>query len=564
MKVFWIIIGILVVFTVLGIIDRIRKEKELLLKVKSSFGIRVGENPMPSERYVSLAAYLESLPKDDADIDAITWNDLDMDRIFMGLNHTCSAIGEEVLFAYLHKPCIDVSELERREQLIQLFSEDEELRVKTGRAFLGMGKLRAISVYDYMMRIHDIKRETNLRHYAVLAVYVAAVVLLFCGFVPLGVGLIFAAGLFNTATYLKRKGEIQPYLDAVSYISRWIKTLDKLSEDISKEKDTVIKDELKSVSGDIAIFRHFVRGSSLLAPVNPTGGGLMEMVLEYVRMLFHVDLIQFNRIYQIFEEHQTELHRLFTVTGRLDSMRAIASYRAYKKDYCIPVLHMEPLRSLKADAICHPLVDEPVANSISAERPVLLTGSNASGKSTFLKTLAVNAIFAQTIHTVLAKEYEADCFRILSSMALKDDLATKESYYIVEIRSLKRILDASEGSIPVLCFIDEVLRGTNTAERIAASSRILRYLAEQKALVFAATHDLELTTLLQDVYDNYHFSEQVHEDIVVFDYCLKPGRATSRNALKLLQMMEYPETITEKANVLVEEFLSTGEWKEQE
>ena len=563
MKAFWIIIGILLALIFLGILDRIRKERELLQKVKSSFGIQPEDASMSSERYASLSAYMQSLSETECDIDEITWNDLDMDRIFTGLNHTCSAIGEEVLFAYLHKPVTDVRELERREQLIQAFSDNEELRVQTGCTFLSMGKLRKISVYDYVMRLHDVKREKNLRHILMLAVYAASVVLMICGLVPLGVGLFFLTALVNMTTYLKRKGEIQPYLDAVSYISRWIQALDKLSDNLFKNDNSVVTEELKSVSDDIVVFRSFVRGSAMLAPINPAGGGIMELFMEYVRMLFHVDLIQFNRIYRIFEEHQEELHRLFTVTGRLDSMRAIASYRAYKKDFCIPELHEMPKRSLRVQDICHPLVSEPVANSISAERPVLLTGSNASGKSTFLKTLAVNAIFAQSIHTVLAKEYEADCFHVLSSMALRDDLATKESYYIVEIRSLKRILDASEKSVPVLCFIDEVLRGTNTAERIAASSRILRYLAEQKALVFAATHDLELTSLLQDIYDNYHFSEQVREDVVVFDYCLKPGRATSRNALKLLQMMDYPDSITSKANVLVEEFLSSGEWKEQ-
>lgn len=563
MKAFWIIIGILLALIFLGILDRIRKERELLQKVKSSFGIQPEDASMSSERYASLSAYMQSLSETECDIDEITWNDLDMDRIFTGLNHTCSAIGEEVLFAYLHKPVTDVRELERREQLIQAFSDNEELRVQTGRTFLSMGKLRKISVYDYVMRLHDVKREKNLRHILMLAVYAASVVLMICGLVPLGVGLFFLTALVNMTTYLKRKGEIQPYLDAVSYISRWIQALDKLSDNLFKNDNSVVTEALKSVSDDIVVFRSFVRGSAMLAPINPAGGGIMELFMEYVRMLFHVDLIQFNRIYRIFEEHQEELHRLFTVTGRLDSMRAIASYRAYKKDFCIPELHEMPKRSLRVQDICHPLVSEPVANSISAERPVLLTGSNASGKSTFLKTLAVNAIFAQSIHTVLAKEYEADCFHVLSSMALRDDLATKESYYIVEIRSLKRILDASEKSVPVLCFIDEVLRGTNTAERIAASSRILRYLAEQKALVFAATHDLELTSLLQDIYDNYHFSEQVREDVVVFDYCLKPGRATSRNALKLLQMMDYPDSITSKANVLVEEFLSSGEWKEQ-
>ena len=126
MKAFWIIIGILLALIFLGILDRIRKERELLQKVKSSFGIQPEDASMSSERYASLSAYMQSLSETECDIDEITWNDLDMDRIFTGLNHTCSAIGEEVLFAYLHKPVTDVRELERREQLIQAFSDNEE------------------------------------------------------------------------------------------------------------------------------------------------------------------------------------------------------------------------------------------------------------------------------------------------------------------------------------------------------------------------------------------------------------------------------------------------------
>ena len=121
-------------------------------------------------------------------------------------------------------------------------------------------------------------------------------------------------------------------------------------------------------------------------------------------------------------------------------------------------------------------------------------------------------------------------------MALRDDILSQESYYIVEIRSLKRILDLTRSSeLPVLCFIDEVLRGTNTVERIAASSRILQAIAEQGGLCFAATHDIELTYLLEKEYDNYHFEEQVEDDKVTFDYCLREGRACTRNAIRLLK-----------------------------
>ena len=192
---------------------------------------------------------------------------------------------------------------------------------------------------------------------------------------------------------------------------------------------------------------------------------------------------------------------------------------------------------------------------------MLLTGSNASGKSTFIKTVALNAILAQTLHTVLAENYQASWFCIASSMALRDDILSQESYYIVEIRSLKRILDLTRSSeLPVLCFIDEVLRGTNTVERIAASSRILQAIAEQGGLCFAATHDIELTYLLEKEYDNYHFEEQVEDDQVTFDYCLREGRACTRNAIRLLKMLGYDEKIVDDANERVALFLKSGNW----
>ena len=88
----------------------------------------------------------------------------------------------------------------------------------------------------------------------------------------------------------------------------------------------------------------------------------------------------------------------------------------------------------------------------------------------------MNAILAQTVYTCTATEYAAPFFKIQTSMALRDDLESKESYYIVEIKSLKRILEESKEEAPLLCIIDEVLRGTNTIERIAASSNILAHL----------------------------------------------------------------------------------------
>ena len=147
-----------------------------------------------------------------------------------------------------------------------------------------------------------------------------------------------------------------------------------------------------------------------------------------------------------------------------------------------------------------------------------------------------------------------------AAAALRDDLAGNESYFIVEIKSLKRILDAADGKTPILCFVDEVLRGTNTIERIAASSRILAALRKAWVLPFAATHDIELSYILDSLYENYHFEEEVREKEVVFSYILQKGRTTSRNAIQLLDMLGYDPKIVKGARGAAADFEKNGVW----
>ena len=132
---------------------------------------------------------------------------------------------------------------------------------------------------------------------------------------------------------------------------------------------------------------------------------------------------------------------------------------------------------------------------------------------------------------------------------------------MVEIRSLKRIRDAAgAGDLPVLALIDEVLRGTNTAERIAASTEILKDLAGRDTLVFAATHDRELTESLAETYENCHFEETWDGKDVTFSYRLHEGPATTRNAIRLLGAVGFDPEVTSRAEALAEDFEKTGHW----
>ena len=176
--------------------------------------------------------------------------------------------------------------------------------------------------------------------------------------------------------------------------------------------------------------------------------------------------------------------------------------------------------------------------------------------------MAINGILSQTIGIACGENFKMSEGLIYSSMALRDDLESNESYYIVEIKSLKRILDvAANGRKPVMCFIDEVLRGTNTVERIAASSVILEKLSRMNTICFAATHDIELTKLMEGSYKNYHFEEEVAKDDVLFNYSLKTGPATTRNAIKLLKVIGYDSQVIKSASERAENFLNTGSWR---
>ena len=147
----------------------------------------------------------------------------------------------------------------------------------------------------------------------------------------------------------------------------------------------------------------------------------------------------------------------------------------------------------------------------------------------------------------------------MSSMAVRDSVRGGESYFVAEIRSLKRILDAAEGKTPVLAFIDEILRGTNTIERIAASAAVLDALAGKNILVMAATHDIELTRMLAS-YQNIHFREWVDQGGVTFDYKLRPGPSRTRNALELLGQMGFDRQTVERAREMAARFERGQGW----
>ena len=548
-----IIVAVMVVIVILSKVSEVKNRKQLRSRLKREWG-DTPEEEYSSDKLEYLKSYYLSVQDTHLDVDDITWNDLDMDEIYMEMNNTQSSIGEEYLYSLLRKPCFSEEELKERNRLMKFFDEKEEARLDLQMRLHEMGKLRSISVYEYINRLEAQASQSNLIHYLLDLGLLSSIALVFVIPGLGGIG-IFAFAITNIFHYYSCKAKIENYITVFSYLFRLLdSTKSILHLDIPELSRYT--DRLRE---DLKYFSKIKRGSFILAPKS-ANGNILDSILDYFRMLFHLDLIKYNSMLNFFKKNRKVLNRIYENIGYLDSMIAAASFRKQIAYYCEPELTRSEKPFLSAKDLYHPLLEQPVPNSITEYRSVMLTGSNASGKSTFIKTLAINAILSQTIFTSTTRSYQSSYFMIYSSMALRDNIFSSESYYIVEIKSLKRILDHVNNEIPMLCFIDEVLRGTNTLERIAASSRILNSLAGQNALVFAATHDIELTHILERSYSNYHFQERIEDKQVLFDYRLHEGKAISKNAIKLLDMLGYPGEIIESAEQAAKEFLTDGEW----
>lgn len=550
---FYALIGVLIL-VIWSIINERKALRRLKQDLQDSWG-KEPEDKYTSEKFNSLKEYYLTIRDDKLDIDDISWSDLDMDEIYMLINNTSSAIGEEYLYAMLRKPCFSNDELKERNRLISFFNDNAEARINLQVKLRHIGKLRQVSVYEYMSRLNEQEAKSNLPHYLMILGLLASVALIM---IYPGLGGILTVTMLanNIYQYYKAKAQIEKYFAVFSYLLRLLDNI----EDIYQLNIQEIKTYTVRLKEDASVFRKLKKGANIVVSKNASGG-LQDAILDYLRMLFHIDLIKYNSMLNIFKKNKNSLNSMYNNIGLLDSLIAVASFRNLIPYYSEPVLYKANRQpGIKVIDLYHPLINEPVPNSITENSSVLLTGSNASGKSTFIKTLAINAILSQTIYTSISKEYNASFFIIYTSMALRDNLFNNESYYIVEIKSLKRILERTNKDIPILCFIDEVLRGTNTIERIAASSRILSSLSKMNTLCFAATHDIELTRILENYFMNYHFQERIIDNQIIFDYKLYKGRAVSKNAIKLLALLGYSNDIITEAENAIEDFSTNGEW----
>lgn len=488
-------------------------------------------------------------------IDDITWNDLNMDDIFKKINNTQSTAGQEVLYDMLRTPVYSQAVLTKRDKVIEFFKKNEKERYDIQFILGKLGKSNELYITNCLFNKEDNSR-SNLLKFTLLS-WIPAISLLLLFIHPMF--LILTVGCVVLNVFISQRNKVENYdANGFSYMISLVNAANKI-----KEKNIFEIDEnIDSIDASLKKLKNIKRKSVGIQEKSIMSD--MDVFAEYANLIFLREIITYEKVKNTIIKNKKELKNVYEYVGTIDSLIAIASFRESLDFYTKPCLKISEKRednNIEFKDIYHPLVKEPVLNNGSFSKGVLITGSNASGKSTFIKTIAINAIMAQTIYTCFAKEYKTSYFNIYTSMALRDDIHSSESYYIVEIKSLKRILDQVQNNIPCLCFVDEILRGTNTVERIASSCEVLKNIGNENTLCFAATHDVELTYMLDDIFENYHFEETITDNDIKFDYKIHRGRAQTRNAIKLLEFMGYDKKLVENANYRAKNFLETGKWK---
>jgi hypothetical protein len=290
--------------------------------------------------------------------------------------------------------------------------------------------------------------------------------------------------------------------------------------------------------------KHIQRLMSTLAASNLRPNPPLWVLLN---VIMPWDMVFARRLQQQKQELALYLPQWLDVWHELEALNSLANFAYLNPDSTLPKLSKTSVLSIKQ--LAHPLMpnEKRVANDFamnSSGELVLLTGSNMSGKSSFLRTLGVNLLMAYAGCFVLAEDFQAGLFRIFSCIRVTDSLEDGISYFYAEVKRLRQILDAlqAEHELPAFFVIDEIFRGTNNRERLIGSRAYINAIAGANGIGLIATHDLELSQIANEnpKVRNLHFREHIEDGRMVFDYHLREGVSPTTNALEIMAIAGLP------------------------
>lgn len=466
--------------------------------------------------------------------------DLDINEVFRIIDRTTSKIGQQFLY-YKLRTIEAQNNLTKFNKLTLLFEDNESLRIKTQ---IDLTNLKSDDSYNFESLVTSEPIEKPKIIWLIYTLTILSLSFIILGvFFPIFFILLIPIYVVNMIFHYKNKWNVSNYLEGIN----------QLPKVLNVSRSIASQEEIRNHFNDISFIKEIEKIKlkttfiSFEKNVDNEFAAVIWLISELIKVLFNLEYIIFHSFIDSITRRKEALEDMFHFIGEIDSAISIASLKSSDYELCNPKFIEEKKIIIKKTS--HPLIKKCVVNDLSLiNQSLLLTGSNMSGKTTFIRSISINSILAQTLNVCFAKEYIAPFLKIYSSIRITDDLLESTSYYLEEVLTIKELINASNNNNHCLFVLDEIFKGTNTIERISGGKAILSYLNKGNNMVLVSTHDIELTDILsKEKFGLFHFSEQIENNELTFDHKLKEGKLKTRNAIKILELYDYPSEIIEDA-----------------
>ena len=474
-----------------------------------------------------------------------TKSDIDFADIFCLIDRTVSKIGQQFLFDKCSRPTNDTNALEELNKQVDFFVNNKTKRDVAQQLLASLNNNDAYFIATLLTdKLPPRPAWFNWAKVYIMAILLMAIAAVIYPFliiwlmVPFGVNVFFH---YRNKNHTQRFSKSFPQLNVLINICKKLKAGNLPFED-------------DKVKASIRNLRSIQQKSKLLSFDGPS---LTDELTQFALIFFDVikafSLLEFFIFYNLIaaiEKQRSDISHLFDYAGSIDTALSIASLRSSNFKTCVPVF-LPASKDLYSIQAYHPLIENCVSNNMEVQnKSILITGSNMSGKTTFLRMLAINAVLAQTICTCFADEFKTPVIKLHSSIRIDDNLFEGKSYYLEEVTIMGALINEAKQNWQNIFILDEVFKGSNTIERVAAAKAILSFLNKKNNMVFVSTHDVELAGMLAAEYELYHFAESIEDGQLSFGYTLKKGPLKTSNAIRILELYNYPAEIIEEAKAI--------------
>jgi len=471
--------------------------------------------------------------------------DIDFYELFRFIDRTTSRIGQQYLFKKVIHPESNLNALQRLSESADFFGKNSVEREGIQRELLRLSDSDAYYIAS-LLRGKLLKKPKWFKFLPIGVVSILILLALSIYYPVLLLALVIPVAS-NMFIHYWNKENIFLFVRSLPQLNILIDVCSQISKKHIRFKDESVEESISNLAPlqRRVGFVGFSNGVGLQSELSQVGGFFIELL----KSIFLIEVFTLFHLIHEVETQKESIALLFNYAGDIDMAISVAALRAGSLSTCMPSF-ISPKKKLSAKNMYHPLVKDCVKNDIVLSKSVLITGSNMSGKTTFLRTLLVNSILAQTIHTCFASEFETPILKQFSSIRIDDSLLEGKSFYFEEVNVMGSLVNEVSSGAQNIFVLDEVFKGTNTVERIAAAKAILSYLDRNDNIVIVSTHDIELSHMLENEYDLFHFTETLENEDLCFDHKLKSGRLKTRNAIRILEMSNYPKEVVDEAHRL--------------